>query len=58
MKNNTIKLLLIDFTNSSDKISEAFRNDKITKEEYSATYEALLENYDHKIKEQIRKGNI
>jgi len=58
MKNNTIKLLLIDFTNSSDKISEEFRNDKITKEEYSTTYEALLENYDLKIKEQIRKGNI
>jgi len=58
MKNNTIKLLLIDFEKSAQNISNAFITDAITKEEYSTAYEALLENYDHKIKEQIRKGNI
>lgn len=58
MKNNTIKLLLLEFEKSADKINKAFRDDKITDEEYGTTLEALIANYDYKIREHIRKGIV
>jgi hypothetical protein len=58
MKNNIIKSLLMDFFTSSDKLNRAYHNDDITIEEYGATLEAIIANYDLKIREQIRKGNI
>ena len=58
MKNSIIKLLLLQFTQSADKLDKAFKENDITSEEYSKELEILIENYDYKIREQIRKGAV
>lgn len=54
----TIKILLVDFSKSVNKIEIPYRKGDITVEEWGKLYEKLLDNYEKKIINLVHKGEV